>query len=274
MSDAIALLQQLGFGHYEARAYVALLQHDPVTGYELAKVSGIPRPNIYTVLQKLEERGVVIRLDIPEGTRYAPVPFEEFLQRADSRFQSSLTAARRELKRIARAIEPAYVWNARDYPVLLEHARALVDGADKQLLLAIWPDEAHALADSVAEAETRGVELTTLCMMACAEPCGSCRGLLCRCQVVEPSDTRWLLVVPDGEEVLAGEVQTSGQALAVRTRQHLLVDLTTWFIRHSIALVVVLNDLGDRLEELLDPETRATLAAIGPEGEPGWLEYM
>jgi hypothetical protein len=92
--------------------------------------------------------------------------------------------------------------------------------------------------------------------------------------VVEPSDDRWLLVVPDGKEVLAGEIQTSGQALAVRTRQQLLVDLTSWFIRHSIALAVLLNDLGDRLEELLDPETRATLETIGPEGKPGWLEYM
>ena len=32
MADAIALLQELGFSEYEARAYQALLQHNPVTG--------------------------------------------------------------------------------------------------------------------------------------------------------------------------------------------------------------------------------------------------
>jgi hypothetical protein len=51
MLDAIALLQDLGFTEQEARAYQALLQHNPVTGYELAKVSGIPRPNTYPVLE-------------------------------------------------------------------------------------------------------------------------------------------------------------------------------------------------------------------------------
>ena len=54
MPDAVTLLQELGFSEYEACAYQALLQQNPVTGYELAKVSGIPRPNIYPILQKLE----------------------------------------------------------------------------------------------------------------------------------------------------------------------------------------------------------------------------
>ena len=73
MADIVTLLQELGFGEYEARAYHALLQHNPVSGYELAKVSGIPRPNIYTVLQKLEERGTVGRVDSDTTTLYVPV---------------------------------------------------------------------------------------------------------------------------------------------------------------------------------------------------------
>jgi hypothetical protein len=40
-------------------------------------------------------------------------------------------------------------------------------------------------------------------------------------------------------------------------------------------LAAVLNDLGSQLERLIEPETRAILAAIGaqqPDG--GWLEQM
>jgi HTH-type transcriptional regulator, sugar sensing transcriptional regulator len=59
MVEATTLLQELGFGDYEARAYVTLLQRSPVSGYELAKTSGIPRANVYAVLQKLEERTTV-----------------------------------------------------------------------------------------------------------------------------------------------------------------------------------------------------------------------
>jgi hypothetical protein len=57
MTDAAALLLQLGFSEYEARAYLALVQRNPLNGYELAKVPGVPRANIYAVLQKLKERG-------------------------------------------------------------------------------------------------------------------------------------------------------------------------------------------------------------------------
>lgn len=76
VDDAATLLQQLGFGDYEARAYVALLQRSPLNGYELAKSSGIPRANIYAVLQKLEERNAVVRLDTPTGSRYGLRSFE------------------------------------------------------------------------------------------------------------------------------------------------------------------------------------------------------
>src|SRR4051794_14886946 len=87
MTDAIALLQQLGFSEYEARAYLALLQRNPLNGYELAKVSGLPRANIYAVLQRLEERGAAVRLDLPNGIRYAPIAPTELTNRAATRFQ-------------------------------------------------------------------------------------------------------------------------------------------------------------------------------------------
>jgi sugar-specific transcriptional regulator TrmB len=74
MADIVALLQQLGFSEYEARAYTALLQRSPLNGYELAKAAGLPRANVYAVLQKLEERNAVGRQESPTGVRYAPRP--------------------------------------------------------------------------------------------------------------------------------------------------------------------------------------------------------
>jgi sugar-specific transcriptional regulator TrmB len=93
MVDPVTLLQELGFTELEARAYQALLQHNPVTGYELAKVSNIPRPNIYPVLQKLEGRGAAIRIAGDETLRYIPVPPEELLKRIDDQLQATLNRA-------------------------------------------------------------------------------------------------------------------------------------------------------------------------------------
>ena len=275
MSVAIEQLQQLGFSQYEAQAYVALLQRNPLTGYELAKVSGIPRPNIYPVLTRLEERGAVVRLDTPEGTHYAPIAAEELVGRLQSQFQCSLEAARGSLSEISQVTEHEHIWNTRGYPPMLEHSQAIVDSADKELLVAIWPHEAKALKDSLRAADERGVEVTTLCMAGCPEPCGNCRGQVHRYPVAPRTQDRWLVLIPDQREVLAGEIKPAGEALAVRTCQKMLVSLASWYIRHSIALAALLRDTGDRIDTLLTPETRSVLETLGPGGEEGgWLEHM
>jgi HTH-type transcriptional regulator, sugar sensing transcriptional regulator len=274
MADIVDLLQELGFGEYEARAYHALLQHNPISGYELAKVSGIPRPNIYAVLQKLEERGTVGRLQRDNTTLYVPVAPEEFLARIGERFQATLESAQQALQELAKPPASTYVWNVQGHANLLAQAGTLIDDTSTQLLLALWPDEAASLANQLDHAETRGVEITTLCLAACPQECGGCRGRVYRYKVVETLAARWLMVVPDAEEVLIGEIVTGGETSLVRTRQRLLIAVTSWFIWHSIALAVLLLDAGEELDARLDEHTRAALMAVGPFGAGGWLAYM
>jgi len=272
MSDAGALLQQLGFSDYEARAYVALLQRSPLNGYELAKASGVPRPNIYPVLQKLEERNVVVRLDTPTGVRYAPVPPSELTRRLGTRFKDILDAAAQSLEAIAGPAERDYVWNIEGYKAVVEHAQALVDAAQCDILLALWQPESHLLTEAALQAAVRGVQINTLCLQHCPEECGDCRGRIYRYQTAASRETRWIIVIQDGAEMLLGDI---GQdcASAMRTRQPNLIELAGWYIRHSIALAAVLNDLDAELPKLLKPDTRALLQGLGP-GAEGWLDYM
>ena len=68
--EAIKQLQELGFSQYEAQAYIALLQKNPLNGYELAKASGIPRAQY---LCRLTEAGRVRRGDAPDGSGRHPI---------------------------------------------------------------------------------------------------------------------------------------------------------------------------------------------------------
>ncbi|MBN1935168.1 MAG: TrmB family transcriptional regulator, partial [Anaerolineae bacterium] len=40
--DPIEQLVKIGFSEYEAKAYIALLRENPITGYQLSKLSGVP----------------------------------------------------------------------------------------------------------------------------------------------------------------------------------------------------------------------------------------
>ena len=271
----IEQLQRLGFNQYEAQAYIALLQHNPLSGYELAKLSGVPRPNIYSVLQKLEERGAVVRVDSAEGARYSPVASDELIQRLQANFQENLEVARQALDNICTVPEQEYIWNANGYSVLLNYARSFIEEAEKQLFLAVWPQEAALLSEPLGRAEARGVEITTLCLAGCSQNCGNCRGQVHRYPVAPERDHRWLLLIPDETEVLAGEIGPGEEALAVRTRQRMLVDLAGWYIRQSIALSAILLSLDDHQGAGLDPGTLAILEELrGTDSSANWLEQM
>jgi predicted transcriptional regulator len=275
MAEAVDQLQQLGFSAYEAQAYVTLVQRSPLTGYELAKASGLPRANIYSVLQKLEERTAVVRIETEAGIRYAAVPPAELLHRLANRFEERLEATRRVLEELSSLPPYDYVCNLQGYSALLQHTRTLIDAAEKHLLVALWAPEASALSEALAGAADREVEIITLCLAGCPNQCPNCRGQIYRYHVAPESNARWLVLVADDREVLAGEISQDQAALAVRTGQRLLVDLASWYIRHSITLPAILTDLGEQLEPQLPPETRASLMALRASGQPGsWLEDL
>jgi DNA-binding MarR family transcriptional regulator len=275
MTDASALLHRLGFTEYEARAYVALVQQHPVNGYELARNSGIRRADIYRVLDQLEERGAVLRVENEAGAKYTPLAPDELLARLTRSTEETLEQARESLMQLPKPAEYDFIGNVRGYPAVIDHAQSLIESADRKLLVALWPNEAATLAPQFAGAQDRGVEITTLCLAACTQECGFCRGRVYRYQVMSEQQRRWFTLVPDDREVLTGEIGEDGDALAVRTSQHLLVEMASWFIRHSIALAAVITDIGDELTRLIQPETSAVLEAVGPGGRnDGWLQHM
>ena len=275
MKDTVQMLQKLGFGDYEARAYVGLLQRSPMTGYELAKISGIPRANIYEILPRLEERGAVMRIDAPSGARYSAIPPSELMPRLADRFNADLAAAEKALIEPVSTLDQDYAWNVESYPAVLDHARTLIDSAENEMLIAIWPQEAGALAGNVAKAEERGISITTLCLNACARECGGCQGSIHRYRLSPDDANRWLIVAVDGKEMLAGEIDKHDKAQGIRTTQPLLVELAGWYVRNSVVLVTLVSELGDQLPNLLSPEAQSILASLGPEAlSGGWLEQM
>lgn len=73
----IEKLLLFGLSRQEATVYLCLLKQGEMTGYEVAKQTGISRSNVYNALASLVEHGAAY---IMEGasTRYTPVSIEEF----------------------------------------------------------------------------------------------------------------------------------------------------------------------------------------------------
>ena len=151
----------------------------------------------------------------------------------------------------------------------------LTSSEEERLPVATGGEEAGALAEQLARAEARGVAVTTLCLDECSVECGGCRGTIRRSCAAVGTGQHWLVLVSDEAEALAGEIGSDGDALAIRTRQQLQVDLASWYIRHSTALTAVLCDLSQRQDQVLAPETWATLQLVDtPDRRGSWLDHM
>jgi hypothetical protein len=273
MVDPASLLQELGFSEYEARAYIALLRKNPLNGYELAKVSGIPRPNIYAVLHKLEERDAVTAIETPSGVHYVPLPPETLTQRLNLHYQHILSQTQQSLQAAAVAEDSEVIWNLRGYETILQKAQVLIDSAQESVMLGVWQPESAILSGATQSAQARGIDLITLCLQVCPAKCGNCRDPVFRYHVPPSSAQRWLIVVRDEVELLFSNL-TPDQSSAVFSQQMNMVQMASWYIRHSVALGAILSDIGEQFGSALSADTLAALEAIIPGHASNWLDYM
>lgn len=279
MEDPRQWLRQLGFGEYEARAYVELLKCTSLTGYEVAKASGVPRANIYGVLQKLEERGAVVRLQSSPHARYAAVAASTLISRLKGRMNLIAERAAEALLQVDSTAQDDPLVQSRGYPGLLEQARVALDTASRCVLFAGWRQESAALAHESRRAQARGVQVTTICVEGCAEPCGHCQGTVFRRYVLPPivGDVgRWLLVIRDNEELVIGVVSGSGEALAVHTRKPILVALAGSAVCQNVAVATIMAEAGDCIRDALRPSTVRALEQLVSTNKTaaGWLAHL
>lgn len=270
---AVQSLQRLGFSEYEARAYVALLRSSGLNGYEVAKHSGIPRANIYPVLDKLVGRGALLVIKGEGGPRYAPVEPDRLVNRIESEQNEALQNTAESLRAIKAAPQTEEILSARGYSALIDHAASAIREAHEYVLLALFPNEAQRLEREMADAEARGVLVTILCLTGCPADCGFCRGHAYRYRVTPPTQSRWFIAAVDGKALVAGQIDAADAGVLL-TRQPMLVELTGAYIRQSIAMASVIEDLGPALERSLKPRTRKILQAVSPQAERSFIDYM
>lgn len=257
-------LLSLGFTEYEARAYTTLVQHEDLNGYEIAKASGIPRANIYAVIDKLVQRGAAHRLESSGGPRYSAMDPAQLLRSIETGQQRTLEEAREAFAALARRREPAALFNLRG-DELLPKARQLIDAAETTLLVAIQPTEAKVLAAPLRHARERGVAITTLCLEGCDHECGGCQGEIHRYRLAPDDDQRWLLLVADARTAYVGHFGTAAFS-ALLTEQPLVVELTSAYILQSMTLALLGSELSGKFAGLLSREAQGLLERFDTAG--------
>ena len=245
-----AALRELGFTDYEARAYAALATRQPATAYEIAKVSGLPRANVYAALRNLETRGAIQPVT-ESPVRYVPVDPEQFFRQVQRSTAGLCDDVVQAMKRSTKAEESAYVWIIRGEAEVHAKLMAMIEGASEHIWLKAPVALIEPYASVLAAAARRGVVIRLIVFgkaVAGLKPHA-------RIQVVlhegdgklhgPPSD-RMLTATVDSSGMLIASY--AGNAKASYARDYSIVYVIETLLLHEIYLAEIHAVFGKQLD--------------------------
>ncbi|MEA4884192.1 MAG: helix-turn-helix domain-containing protein [Clostridia bacterium] len=251
--DAAGVLARLGFTEYEAKTYVALLQHSPATGYQISKEAGIPRSMVYEALGRLANRGAIMSLPSGDTTRYAPQPVNALLDSLRHRYEDALDSAHETLIRIGESTPRDQVWNIEGRDAVLAHARETIRRTQHELLVSIDDRTLVEILSTLREAHDRGVRVRALLSGEAEIDFGDA----IRHPQAESSLQQLggsLVIVSDGGECLIGG-DSAGETCVWTGNRH-VVFIAQQYIWQEVFSQRVFSRLGKEINTLFSAEER------------------
>ena len=245
----IATLKNLGFTEYEAKAYLALLEESPVTGYAVAKNSGVPRSKIYEVLDGLVARGDVI-VSPGEPPLYQALSAKELIQKKRRQTDEQLKKAEDELNSLDRTKrDTENIWNISGYEAIIGRLLDCISRAQNHILLEIWSEDYASVSESLQNAAKRGVRIIIISYGDIEADYAEVYPHAHSSGVTEEYGSRWIVSSFDSREVLAGVVSLEEKSRAAWSGHQGLVMPITEVVIHDLYIAEMLNAHRDILEE-------------------------
>jgi sugar-specific transcriptional regulator TrmB len=264
--EVVGQLTALGFSVYEARAYLGLLGREPMTGYALANLTGIPQPKVYETLRRLADKLAVVKIG-DDPARFVAVPADRLIGQFDTEFRRRLAEARAGLAEAARgsqADELRVLRTPQGWPAIARHAAELIEGARRHVYLSAHAAQLAEFTDAITRADGRGVRLDVLCFepsdLTLAHgrvlPHASTAGVIYR-----HHQARHLALVADGEQTLWALAADGRRWEALAATDPLLAAVVKGYVRHDMYVQQIFADFpgeltaryGPGLDKLVSP---------------------
>lgn len=161
--DAADALEDLGLTKYEAATFAALTGLGEATASEVHEESGVPRSNVYGVLDRLAEKGLVETAQ-SRPTLYRAVEPEEAMERLKRDRREREDRALRSLQETsteARGESGGEIWTIEGERNVADRAREIVRSSTEEVLIADYPGIVEELEDDIAESDADFLVMTT-----------------------------------------------------------------------------------------------------------------
>lgn len=245
LQDVITNMKDLGFTEYEARAYTAALQKgQPVTGYELSRLSGIPTSKIYETIDRLKDKGA-LWANLSDPVKYVAVNPKQLLRQCQQQFQQKIDFLDRNFADLLVEKGSDQIWNIHGYDNIVAKACDMLVSCQQRALVALWPEEAEHIKDALpGKARVVILSYGKLSTMNGAQVFVHDYEK----EVRDEQNSRLFVVTSDGEQALIGAMHE--EAHAAWTTNPSLVLIAQEYIKHEIYQVRIMAHYGDKFAEV------------------------
>lgn len=268
IGDILKVLQDLSFSEYEAKAYLALIEKSPLSGYAVSLSSGVPRSKIYEVLGSMVSRGDVMICQEPTPL-YSPVPPNDLIARRKQKAEQIFHTAEETLEQFAQSAQTRDgIWNISGRETIIRQIQESIRNAKIRVLLEVWKEDAHTVEDALKQAAERGVRVLIVAYGEIDFPFAEVYQHDMSEEIESEFGGRWMVFSADDREVVAGIVSLSDESRAAWTTHPGLVMPITEIVIHDIYLMEIMNLFRPEIEEkfgkdLIDLRKKFALSPLG-----------
>ncbi|MCX7614652.1 MAG: hypothetical protein N2Z65_02715 [Clostridiales bacterium] len=263
MERMIQVLRRFNYTESEAKVYLSLLQNGPQTGYEVSKISGVPRSKVYNVLEMLVNRGVVVTTPGSKTVMYKAEPLERLNNLIQASVEEGVNELRREAEKFAHPIDDEQIWKMSGYQSIMDKCKEMIRTSKKELMIQIWQEELTEDMEQLLLKKEKELNLLVI-LYDCEEKYRTRLKQIYRHGFekdrLRETGYRWITIVADGEEMLHASIRNTSSAEAAYTKNTSMVYFAKEYVRHDaycLRMIDVLQDqvrdrFGDDMEGIRD----------------------
>lgn len=206
------------------------MSHPPVTGYQLSKLSGVPRSRIYETIERLTAKGLLVSQP-GERNLLTALDYRAFLDQKEKDAAATIRHLREELAAL-HTPEPSGIWTVPGRERILELALDLIGQATRYVYVVAVEADLVPMAPALGNDRRAKVPILGV---YCGEGDVGIPGLI---RHLGPDCSRGseLAIVVDGDRALIGCTQPEDAANAALTQNSGVVSITEQYVKHEIFL--------------------------------------
>ncbi|MDF2587600.1 MAG: transcriptional regulator, TrmB [Anaerocolumna sp.] len=232
--NLIESLMKTGLTKNESELYMVLCREGELTGYEAAKLSGIPRANTYQVLSGLVEKGGAY---VIEGTvpKYVAIPVDEYCSNVMNHIKDVVEIIKKECPKLNDSVE-GYI-TVSGLQNIIDKIRTIIEHATERVYVSISEREIEYFKEPLEVAVSKGLKV-----VAIISGDFELNGVITH-RISKPSGQ--IRLIADSTYVLTGTITGNIDDICLYSKNKPLVEL----LKDSLKNEIRLSELEGRTKE-------------------------